>query len=144
MCSSKRISFSSAIEQYPAVHNLGWSDTNLANSPSFTSVQGFHQEEPHSVNNHKSEFYTCKWLDSHDLCGGTIDANKISKHMRTYHLRSPECAKSPRYCQWEGCQRSLNPYRRDTLIRHVREVHLRIPRPRSFALVTRGAIARPR
>lgn len=142
-CSSKTSSFSNATEQppcnvssnyhycsdYPAAHNLGLSDTNLANSSSFTSIQGFHhyqlQEEPHSVNDHKSESHACKWLDGHDLCGRTIDANKIPEHMCTYHLEPSKRASHP-LCQLEGCQRLLSPYRRDTIIRHVREVHLRI------------------
>ena len=153
-------SFSDATEQPPcnvssnyhhysdlATHNLGLSDTNLTNSSSFTPVQGFHhdqlQEEPHLVNDHKSELYVCKWLDGHNICGRTIDANKIPEHMCTYHLEPPKRA-SHSSCQWEGCQRLLSSYRRDTIIRHIREVHLGIPRPKSSASVTRGAIARPR
>lgn len=155
-CSSKMISFSNATEQpqysvssnyhhhacsdHPAVHNLGLSDTNLANPSSFTSFQGFRhsqlQEEPHSANNHKSESHACRWLDGHDLCGRTVDANDVPEHMCTYHLRSSERAGDPLYCQWEGCQRSVTPYRRDTIIRHVREVHLRISRPKSSASAT--------
>jgi len=89
-------------------------------------------EPEHPVNDHKSESHVCKWRDGNVLCNRPVKASRggIAEHMSEYHFTSSEPADSPFNCQWHGCHR-LEPYRRDTIIRHFKEVHLKMPRPKS-------------
>ena len=129
--------------------NVGLRDINLADSSSIayseSSIQSFHydthhhvqfQEEPYReypVNNHSSELHAsghsfdCKWNDGHGLCGRPTDTDRIPEHMAAYHFKRLDSPDNQLKCRWEGCRRSKY-YRRDTIIRHIREVHLRIPR----------------
>lgn len=127
---------------YLPAHNMGFSDTNIADSWLISPMQGFQhdprhqfQEEVHShsrhvVNDDESESRvshasTCKWNDGHGVCGRTIDPARIGEHMSSYHFKSPLLADSRLECLWEDCQ-LRKPVRRDTIIRHITEKHLGI------------------
>ncbi|OJA09731.1 hypothetical protein AZE42_06852 [Rhizopogon vesiculosus] len=88
-------------------------------------------EPGHPVHDHKSDI--CEWHDGNGICGQTVKAGSFADHMSKYHFTSPEplVAGSQLRCQWHGCQRS-DPYRRDTINRHLREVHLKMSRSKSL------------
>lgn len=73
--------------------------------------------------------HACKWRDSRGLCDKHVNEEKVTDHM-TSHLPTP----SPDLmveCQWDGCKLE-NYIRRDTILRHIRQVHLKI-RPRRLS-----------
>ena len=81
-----------------------------------------------TVNNHQSESYAgshesiCEW--DNGSCGWTVDLGEVAKHMSTHHLQPRLPAASLLDCRWKGCRLS-KPIRRDTIVRHIREKHLR-------------------
>ncbi|KAG1798289.1 uncharacterized protein BJ212DRAFT_1365791 [Suillus subaureus] len=116
------------------------SDTNLADPWLISPMQGFQhnprhqfQEEvyadPRYVANdgetesHISCVFACRWNDGYGICGRSINAAGIGEHMLSYHFKSPLPADSRLECLWEGCKLH-KPVRRDTIIRHIVEIHL--------------------
>jgi hypothetical protein len=73
--------------------------------------------------------HACKWRDSRGLCDKHVNEEKVTDHM-TSHLptRSHDLMVE---CQWDGCKLE-NYIRRDTILRHIRQVHLKI-RPRRLS-----------
>ncbi|KAG2115073.1 uncharacterized protein F5147DRAFT_409460 [Suillus discolor] len=64
----------------------------------------------------------CGWSQATDLCNDIVSANTLVVHMRKHvggfsHRRI--------YCSWNGCGKLM---RRDCLVRHIREIHLRSKR----------------
>ncbi|KAG2128659.1 uncharacterized protein EDB93DRAFT_1184182 [Suillus bovinus] len=75
-----------------------------------------------------SRLLVCKWNDGHGLCGKTLNKKDVAKHMSSSHLRRVPGAIIVE-CQWQGC---TEPMRRDTILRHIRQLHFEInPRRQS-------------
>ncbi|KAG1874941.1 hypothetical protein F4604DRAFT_1763104 [Suillus subluteus] len=99
------------------------------------------ESHPHPVHDNQSEshasdrLFVCRWNDGrwHGPCDKTANEGEIVSHVSLSHL--PQLAgRTPMKCKWEGCklQKSIC---RDTIIRHIRQIHLGI-KPRRQSLVT--------
>ncbi|KAG2035440.1 hypothetical protein BDR03DRAFT_962639 [Suillus americanus] len=70
----------------------------------------------------------CKWDDGHGPCDVTVNKEEIADHLSSSHL--PPSGRARMKCLWEGCE--LEHICRDTIIRHIRQIHLGIkPRRQS-------------
>ncbi|KAG2152722.1 hypothetical protein DEU56DRAFT_512496 [Suillus clintonianus] len=72
------------------------------------------QPEPHAADS----VLICEW----NACGYAVHASGIAEHMSSKHLEAPKHGETLLACRWKGCQLQ-RPIRRDTLIRHIREMH---------------------
>lgn len=125
---------------YLPAHSMGFSDTNLADPWFISSMQGFQHDPRHpfqeevyadpryvvkdgETESHVGHAFVCKWNDGHGICGRTINAARTGEHMLSYHFKSPLPAGSRLGCLWEGCELH-KLVRRDTIIRHIVEIHL--------------------
>lgn len=133
-----------AFPDYLPAHNMGFSDTNSAESWLIPLMQEsqhdprhqFQEKDSHSrhvVNDDESEsrvsrMSMCQWNDGYGVCGMTINTARVGEHMSLIHFKSPLLANSRLKCLWADCQLG-KPVRRDTIIRHITEKHLGI-RPR--------------
>lgn len=108
----------------PSANNLEFSDNVLESYP----VEG----HPHSVHDNQSEspsdsLLVCKWNDGRGPCNHkTSSEGEIVNHVSLFHL--PPAGRTLMKCQWEGCKLT-KPICRDTILRHIRQIHLGI-RPR--------------
>ncbi|KAG1841427.1 hypothetical protein DFJ58DRAFT_808390 [Suillus subalutaceus] len=112
----------------PSANNLGFSGNVAESHP----IEG----HPHPVHDNQSESHAsgrllvCKWNNDHGPCNKTIDEGEIANHLRSSHLPRSGCTPVVK-CQWKGCKLP-NLIRRDTIIRHIRQIHLKIkPRRQS-------------
>ncbi|KAG2346526.1 hypothetical protein BDR05DRAFT_959456 [Suillus weaverae] len=129
-----------AFSDHLPAHNMGFSDTNLADSWLISPMQGFQHDPRHQiqeevcahpryvVGDDESDsrvgcVSTCKWNDGHGICGRAINAARIGEHMISYHFKSPMPANSRLECLWKDCELPKS-VRRDTIIRHIVEKHL--------------------
>ncbi|KAJ8593321.1 hypothetical protein M405DRAFT_811203 [Rhizopogon salebrosus TDB-379] len=85
-----------------------------------------HEHPVHPVNDH-SESRTdgrmvCQWDDDNGQCGKTIIVRRdeFVAHLRSYHFKSSMDGDTLVQCRWMGCRKSM---RRDTMFRHICEVH---------------------
>ncbi|KAG1874942.1 hypothetical protein F4604DRAFT_726420 [Suillus subluteus] len=138
---SGRVSSSYSPHAFPdhmPTHNMGFSDTNLADPWLISPMQGFQHDPRHRVQeeayprhvlkdggteSHVGRAFACRWNDGYGTCGRTINAARTGEHMLSYHFKSPLPANSRLECLWEGCELH-KPVRRDTIIRHIVEKHL--------------------
>ncbi|KAG0692963.1 hypothetical protein DFH29DRAFT_966546 [Suillus ampliporus] len=61
----------------------------------------------------------CLWTDGQGRCGFMADTVKsMLKHVSSYHLHQPPAHQVQ--CLFGGCSRTM---RRDTILRHIREIH---------------------
>lgn len=77
-------------------------------------------ESPHASN----RLLVCKWRDSCGPCGKHLNEEEVTDHMTSFHLPPP--GRTLMKCQWDKCK---DHTRRDTILRHIRQIHLKI-RPR--------------
>jgi hypothetical protein len=137
-------SFNSATRQPP--HNASFnhvhspfSDDPSANNMGFpgNASESYPNEyHPHSVYDNRSKSHAstsrllvCKWPVEHDLCDTTVNEGDIADHMSSFHLPPP--GRTPMKCEWDGCKLKKHICR-DTIIRHIRQIHFKIrPRRRS-------------
>jgi len=112
--------------------NNNLSANNLESSGNVSescSIEGL----PHAVHDDQSELHasncsvTCKWNDGHGSCDKKANEGDIVHHVSSSHLL-PGPSRTAMRCRWEGCKLQ-KPIRRDTIIRHIRQIHLGI-RPR--------------
>lgn len=118
-----------------------FSDAPFANSggsPGDVSESIRIKGHPHLVHDVKSELHisslllVCKWNDGQSPCNRILNEGEIAHHVSSSHLPPP--GRTRMKCQWEGCT-FQNPLRRDTAIRHIRQIHLEIkPRRRTRSL----------
>lgn len=109
------------------------SNDSFANSLGFSgsvSESYLIEPHPHPVHDNQSESHAscglCKWNDGHGPCDVTASEEEIVDHLSSSHL--PPAGRELMKCKWEGCK--LGGFiRRDTILRHIRQIHLRI-RPR--------------
>ncbi|KAG2128660.1 uncharacterized protein EDB93DRAFT_1184183 [Suillus bovinus] len=95
----------------------------------FHSPQSFSDDgDAHTVRENQSSSHgfshllVCKWKDDRGLCNKTEnELRKMVKHVRSSHL--PPHSRATMKCQWEGCKDSIC---RDTIFRHIRQIHLEI------------------
>lgn len=129
-----------AFSDYVPAHNMGFRDTNLDDPWPISPMQGFQHNPRHQVQqevyayprrvvkdggteSHVGRAFVCRWNDGYGICGRTIDAAKTGEHMLSYHFKSPLPADYRLECLWEGCELHKS-VRRDTIIRHIDEIHL--------------------
>ncbi|KAG1789076.1 uncharacterized protein HD556DRAFT_1495651 [Suillus plorans] len=93
---------------------------------------------PHPIHGIKSELHAsnlllvCEWNDGQGPCNKILNEGEIAHHVSSSHLPPP--GRTRMKCQWEGCTLQ-NLLRRDTVIRHIRQIHLEIkPRRRTRSL----------
>ncbi|KAG2108935.1 uncharacterized protein F5147DRAFT_773266 [Suillus discolor] len=93
---------------------------------------------PHPIRGIKSELHAsnllllCEWNDGQGPCNKILNEGEIAHHVSSSHLPPP--GRTRMKCQWEGCT-FQNLLRRDTVIRHIRQIHLEIkPRRRTRSL----------
>jgi hypothetical protein len=118
--------------------NSPFSDVLSANNMGYSSnvselypqvIEGHH----HPVHDNQSEFhasdYLCKWNDDgRGPCNMTVREEKeVAGHMSSFHL--PPFGRYLMECKWEGCPLP-DSIRRDTINRHIRQIHLNIKRRR--------------
>lgn len=113
-----------------------FSDDPFANNLGFTgnaSESYPNEDHPHSVYDNQSEsphasdrLLVCKWHDSRGPCGKHVNEEEVADHMSSSHL--PQPGRTPMKCRWDGCKLKRDICR-DTIIRHVRQIHFKI-RPR--------------
>ncbi|KAG1745740.1 hypothetical protein EDB19DRAFT_1692465 [Suillus lakei] len=108
------------------------SDDSSANNPGFygnviesSPIEVHHhpahvnQSESHAPN----RSVICKWNGGHGPCDKTILEAEIGSHVSSCHLPPPKSP--PAKCRWGGCN-NPKPMRRDTILRHIRQIHLGI------------------
>ncbi|KAG1780084.1 hypothetical protein EV702DRAFT_58885 [Suillus placidus] len=113
----------------PSANNLGFSSDVPESYPV--------ESHPHSVHDNQSESHppdslvVCKWNDGHGPCNHkTSSEGEIVDHLSLSHL--PLVAgRTLIKCQWDGCKRT-KLIRRDTILRHIRQIDLGI-RPRRLS-----------
>ncbi|KAG0695908.1 hypothetical protein DFH29DRAFT_953521 [Suillus ampliporus] len=59
------------------------------------------------------------------MCGTYINVSDLSKHLRTHGVQGSGDLVMP--CAWDGCART--PMKRQSVVRHVEEVHLQVKYP---------------
>ena len=113
--------YDSDIYRWLELHFGPEADAHLADLTPITHINYHQIQLPQAGSPHASgRPYTCMWHDNgSQLCGQTA-AKGVARHMATFHFIRGE---THYVCQWKGCQRS-KPYRKDTICRHIREVHL--------------------
>ncbi|KAG1821506.1 hypothetical protein EV424DRAFT_1539073 [Suillus variegatus] len=126
-CASPSYSPYAFSDYLPAHNTMGFSDTNFAD-PRHQLQEENYSHLQYVINDDESELHVdcaseCQWNDGYGICGRTIDAAKIGKHMSSYHFKSPLPADSRLKCLWKDCE-LYKPVRRDTIIRHIVEKHL--------------------
>jgi hypothetical protein len=110
----------------PSANNLGYSGNVSESYPQV--IEG----HPHPVHDNQSEShasgYLCEWNDGQGPCHMTIRNEKeVAVHMASFHLPRPGRDVKVK-CRWKGCT-AQKSFCRDTIHRHVRQIHLKI-RPR--------------
>lgn len=113
-----------------------FSDDPFANNMEFpgnASEPYSHKDHPHSVYDNQSEsphasdrLLVCKWRGSRGPCGEHLNEEEVADHMSSSHLPPP--GRTPMKCQWDECKLKRDICR-DTIIRHIRQIHFKI-RPR--------------
>jgi hypothetical protein len=100
-------------------------------TPHQGAIVTVHEHPVHSVNGH-SESRTdgrmeCQWDDDNGLCGKSVIVRKdeITSHLKSDHFKLSIQGKTLVQCQWMGCGEWM---RRDTVFRHIREVHFELKR----------------
>lgn len=89
------------------------------------------KSHPHPVHANQSEAPTpgcllvCKWNDGHGPCDKTASNAEIVNHLSSSHLPQPGRVRIKCKCQWEGCNLP-DLICRDTILRHIRQIHLGI------------------
>ncbi|KAG2752102.1 hypothetical protein P692DRAFT_201340144 [Suillus brevipes Sb2] len=66
----------------------------------------------------------CGWSQTTDLCNDVVSADTLVVHMRK-HIGGSSSSYCRIHCSWNGCGKLM---RRDCLVRHIREIHLRSKR----------------
>ncbi|KIK34787.1 hypothetical protein CY34DRAFT_617054 [Suillus luteus UH-Slu-Lm8-n1] len=129
--------FNSATGQPP--HNASFeqarspfSSDSSANNAGFPSESYPNEGHPHSIYDNQTEsphasnrLLVCMWRDSCGPCGKHLNEEEVTDHMTSFHLPPP--GRTLMKCQWDKCK--LKDTRRDTILRHIRQIHLKI-RPR--------------
>ncbi|KAG1841426.1 hypothetical protein DFJ58DRAFT_845007 [Suillus subalutaceus] len=109
-----------ALSDYLPAHNTGFSDTNLADPWLISPMKEFQHDPRHQF---QEEVYA---HPQHVVKDGGTESHvgpRTREHMLSHHFKSPLPADSRLECLWEGCE--LHKYvRRDTIIRHIDEIHL--------------------
>lgn len=110
--------------------------TSNAGFPENASEFYPNEDHPHSIHGNQPEFphtsdrsLVCEWRGSRGPCGQHLNEEEVADHMASSHLPPP--GRTPMKCQWDKCK--LKGYIcRDTIIRHIRQIHLQIkPRRQS-------------
>ncbi|KAJ8592189.1 hypothetical protein M405DRAFT_880089 [Rhizopogon salebrosus TDB-379] len=85
------------------------------------STRAAEDAEPHAT--HAALLCECVWNDRQGQCNFTTDtvANVLT-HISSCHLRGYPQSDTHVQCQCRGCT-LRRPIRRDTVLRHVREIH---------------------
>ncbi|KAG2356701.1 hypothetical protein BDR07DRAFT_1491556 [Suillus spraguei] len=97
------------------------------------------KSHPHQVHANQSESHAsgcssvCKWNDGHGPCNETASKAEIVNHLSS-HLPPPGRARMK--CQWEECNLP-DLICRDTILRHIRQIHLGINRRRQSSIKAR-------
>ncbi|KAG2064517.1 hypothetical protein BDR04DRAFT_1109989 [Suillus decipiens] len=101
------------------------------------------KKHPHPVHANQSESHApgcslvCKWNDGDGPCGQTASQAEMINHLSSSHLPRPGRARTIKcQCQWEGCNRT-DHFCRDTILRHIRQIHLGINRRRQSSVSVR-------
>ncbi|KAJ8593341.1 hypothetical protein M405DRAFT_811101 [Rhizopogon salebrosus TDB-379] len=79
--------------------------------------------EPQEIVQHSAALLECLWNDNHGPCGFTTDTvPSVLNHISSCHLRGHPHADDKVECRCRDCPLP-KAIRRDTLRRHIREVH---------------------
>lgn len=83
-----------------------------------------HEQEPSFNDFYVSESPTqCLWNDSQGQCSFTADTvTTVMKHISSHHLREYQDPNCQVQCRCRGCL-LRKTIRRDTILRHIREIH---------------------
>jgi hypothetical protein len=100
-------------------------------TPHLGAIVTVHEHPAYPVNGH-SESRTdgrreCQWDDDNGLCSKSVIVRKdeITSHLKSDHFKLSIQGKILVQCQWMGCGEWM---RRDTVFRHIREVHFELKR----------------
>ncbi|KAG2059267.1 hypothetical protein BDR06DRAFT_719693 [Suillus hirtellus] len=103
----------------PLVNNPESSGNICESSPSGGQPDPVHDNPPTSLTS--SSLYVCKWNDGRGPCNKALNKQEMKKHIPSHLPRG----NSHVICRWEGCTYQ-QPMRRDTIIRHIRQIDLKI------------------
>jgi hypothetical protein len=88
------------------------------NAPS-SSNESFPETNPHSR--------LCGWRSEDDSeCGGVVTRQTVSQHLAAWHGIRKKASHERITCRW--CPDGTDPIKRESIARHLREVHLRLRR----------------
>lgn len=72
----------------------------------------------------------CKWKDeSGPVCEEVLTYGSLPEHLSMHGIKNMTRDSSTK-CNWVGCKRK-RPMNRESIVRHIREVHLGLKRPLS-------------
>lgn len=72
---------------------------------------------------------SCEWKDRDGtVCKELITDASVPEHLIKHGIENLHRSLRTT-CQWVGCHRNLKPMKRESIVRHIREVHLRLRRP---------------
>lgn len=117
--------FEPEVPHYHSVHGGNSTGNDHVPTPPSFFENGHHGihiaagQPPHNA----SLTYACKWRDRHGLCDEHVNKENVTDHMKS-HLPTPSPGLMVE-CQWDGCELERD-IRRDTILRHIRQVHLNI------------------
>ena len=70
----------------------------------------------------------CKWKDEYGtVCEEAITRGTLPGHLSEHGIKN-KSRNHPTKCNWVGCK-TKKPMNRESIVRHIREVHLRLRRP---------------
>lgn len=69
----------------------------------------------------------CEWTENGAICGHKITRANLPEHLSVHGIKN-KSRNSPTTCHWAGCKKRA-PMNRESIVRHIREVHLRLKRP---------------
>lgn len=109
------------------------SSANNAGFPGNASELYPNEGHPHSIYDNQTEsphasnrLLVCKWRDSRGPCDKRLNEEEVVDHMTSLHLPPP--GRTLMKCQRDKCKLK-DHICRDTILRHIRQIHLKI-RPR--------------
>lgn len=105
----------------PFVNNPESSGNIYESSPIGGQPDPVHDSPPTPLTS--SSLYVCKWNDGHGPCDMILNEREMKNHIPSHLPRGSRLTLLR--CQWEGCARQ-RPMRRDTIIRHIRQIELGI------------------
>ncbi|KAH0828981.1 hypothetical protein J3R83DRAFT_2415 [Lanmaoa asiatica] len=98
-------------------------DHNAAQSPAYTATPPFEQQSTPF----EGSVYCCQWKDGDGtICEEVITHGSLPGHLSKHGIKNMPRDRDTN-CNWVGCRRK-KPINRESIVRHIREVHLRVKR----------------